>query len=194
MKRITLRNKNYSIRFLLLITYVAVFVLALISILFCYGVLSGQLREQLSERNDVVLESIRVTIDGQLQAITDSTYSIAVDADVLHIMNTMNLPLDQQQKYEIYQFVSKIKFMMGWGSVENVTDSLMIYFPHINLLVKQDTSHDLKSFYNAYLYGNAMNVEEWERFMNQEHEGEYKVMAFGEQKNEVFKYKIKSNF
>ena len=64
-------------------------VLALVSSLFCYGVLGGQLSEQLTERNDVILESIRAAIDGQLQTITDSTYNITVDADVRHIMNRL---------------------------------------------------------------------------------------------------------
>lgn len=186
MKKNVFKDKNYSMRSLLLVTYIAILVLALVSSLFCYGVLGGQLSEQLTERNDVILESIRAAIDGQLQTITDSTYNITVDADVRHIMNTMSQPLNPQQKYEIYRFVSNIKFMIGWGSVENVTDSLMIYFPHIDLIVKQDTSHDLKSFYNTYLYSNAMTAEDWEQFMNREHEGEYKVMAFGERRNEVF--------
>lgn len=173
-------------RALWLVTYISILVLALISGLLCYGILSSQLRQHLAERNGVVLESIQKTIDDQLRTLDDSTYNITMDQEIQNILKTVTQPLDQEEKLKIYYFVKNLKYMMGWGNVEKITDSLMIYFPHVNLIMKQNTSHDPKSFYEVYLSGDRMSLEEWEKIVNTQHDGTYRIMDFYGQKNELF--------
>lgn len=184
MKRFSF-NKSYSMRASWMFTYIAVLVLELVGGMLCYGVLSRSLREQLTERNNAVLESIQTMIDNQLRIIDNSTFNIASDKEIKDLIETVDLPLDHNEKFKIHNFVSNLSYMKGWGNVENFTDSLMIYFPHLDLVMKQSTSHDSREFYEAYVSSGRLAFDEWGKLLHSQHDGEYRISDFFDKENEL---------
>ena len=172
MKYVFLKNR-LKIRWIWLLTYAVVLIFSLVINLLCYGILSRELKIQLVERNNAVLDTISENVDAQFRMIGNAAAQIATDKEVIKIIEKINLPIDNFESYELYQFVSDLRYLKGWSIAEELSDDLMIYFPHIDMITRQGTVHEADAFWESYCTNGEVTKEQWHDFLHNRHNNEY---------------------
>lgn len=184
MKHKSLENR-LGIRWIWFLTYAAVLAFSLVSILFCYGILSGELKTQLKERNNATLKTIAENVDSQFKMIKSAAAQIATDEEVAGIVEKITLPIDSKENFELFRFVSDLRTLKGWSIAEDLSEDLMIYFPHIDRVTRQGTVHDSQSFYETYCKEGNIAEEEWHNFLTNRHDNEYINMRLFKNEDEL---------
>ena len=106
---VSTNSKKRGIKKVWLISYLVVFLMPLF-----VGAIAGTLiykgfREQVKERNNIVLESICTTVDNNLEAVVDASLQLYNNEWVNEIGKNFDLPLTAEENFYIYQFLQKIK-------------------------------------------------------------------------------------
>lgn len=166
-------ERKFTARTVWTATYATILILSLISSLVCYVILNKSTKEQLNERNSIILENIAFDIDSQLKEINESVITVALDKNVQDMAEDLEAPVIGSNKTRIYEFVNELKYISALGHRKDDT-SFMIYFDHIDQIMKEGTSHTLRGFYDAYLSSDGIEYSEWEKLIK----GKYKNGLF----------------
>lgn len=166
-------KRKFTARTIWTATYATILILSLISSLVCYVILNKSTKEQLNERNSIILENIALDIDSQLKEINESVITVALDKNVQDMAEELEIPILSSSRAKIYEFVNQLKYISALGHRKDDT-SFMIYFGHIDQIMKEGTSHTLRGFYDAYLTLDGTEYAEWEKLIK----GKYRSGLF----------------
>lgn len=175
-----IEKRKFTARTVWTATYATILILSLISSLVCYVILNKSTKEQLNERNSIILENIALDIDSQLKEINESVIVVALDKKVQDIAEDLEISSLGANRTRIYEFVNELKYISALGH-RNDDNSFMIYYGHIDQIMKVGTSHTLRGFYDAYLYADGMEFSTWEKLIKGKYENGifYKTNFFG---------------
>ena len=166
-------SKKREIKKVWLISYLIVFLMPLL-----VGAIAGTLiykgfREQVKERNNIVLESICTTVDNNLETVVEASLQLYNNEQVNEIGKNFDLPLSSEEHFYIYQFLQHIKDIRGYDTIDNYAKTFFMYFSGIDHIVQTSSAQSVSEFYNAKVNKEEYTENEWLEFIKKEYDSDF---------------------
>ncbi len=164
--------KKHGIKNIWIISYLVVFLVPLF-----VGMIAGILiyngyRAQVENRNNIVLDTVCTTVDGQLEAIVSASMQLYNNEKVKEI-GRYTLPLTPENEYAVYEFVKEFENIRGYETVQKYSDMFFVYFSSIDYVGCKSSMQPSESFYDAYINKSGYNKIEWNEFITSKYDGDF---------------------
>lgn len=168
--RLTYKKFKYNLKLIWFFSYITVLILPLTACIIVYFHSANALKVQIENQNTRILENIRDNIDTQLVLNEKMALELVVDKKINEIAS-YTLPLTKEERFNLYSFISQDSAFLNYMSAN--IGQFSICFSDIDVILTNQAGYTLKNYYEIFLKGSNLDIEEWGKFISGKYSGEY---------------------
>lgn len=154
--KLTKRNKH-SVIYTWLVSYIVTLMMPIAGFVVAYLTLNRTMVNQLSEYNNLLMDSLMTTVS---DVLIDNTKVVNFIVDSPNVKTA--LELTQMQSGEDYYLLNKLRNeMKTYSNGLGIQSTFYIYFKEIDMIVSNNEVVSSREYYNLYYKKMKFSYEEW---------------------------------
>lgn len=164
--------KKRGIKSVWIISYLIIFLFPLAVSLIAGAFVYDGFKNQIKERNEIVLESVCAAVDTHLEDIVDTTLQLNNNEYVKEI-SSFNGELSSNQNYVLYDFTQNFRTIRGYETVETYSDTFFVFFSGIDYVAFNGAAVPSDNYYLGRVNSSSFTKKEWNEFLVKKHNGTF---------------------
>ena len=166
-------RKKSGIKSKWVISYLVVFLMPLLVGIIVGALMYNGFKEQVDERNGIVLNSVCTSVDSHLKTVADASASLYSNSEVNKICREFSKPLSESEIEEIDEFSRSISDVRGYEIIEEYSDTYFLYFSDIDYIVTEGYAQNESEYYKKHINTKKYSYDEWKKLITKDYNNSF---------------------